>query len=81
MRTTIDIDDAVIKGIRELAAETGRTMASLIEDSLRETLVRRQVTNKRKREPKLTVVSGDGLLPGVDLDDSSALLDLMDERS
>ena len=43
----------------------------------RESLARRTVREKRTRV-RLKTVSGDGVRPGVDLDDTAALLDLME---
>jgi hypothetical protein len=77
MRTTIRIDDQLLAEAKQLAAQTDRSLTSVIEDALREMLARRKQTVKR-HPVQLTTVSGNGLLPGVDLDDSAALLDLMD---
>lgn len=65
--------------IKEYAARTGKTMTAVIEDSLRETLARQQQESRRARV-SLTTVSGKGTQPGVDLDDSAALLSLMESR-
>ena len=78
MRTTIRLDDHLLAEVKQLAASTGRSLTAIIEDSLRETLARRRETAGRQ-PVRLTTVSGHGLLPGVDLDDSAALLDLMND--
>jgi len=49
----------------------------VIEDALRESLSRKRGTGQRK-PVRLVTVNGKGLLPGVDLDDSAVLLDLME---
>ena len=77
MRTTIRIDDDVLRGAKKLAFETDRTLTAVIEDALREVLVRRSQSAKR-RPVRLPTFGGEGLQPGVDLDDSAALLDLME---
>lgn len=78
MRTTIRIDDQLLSNVKKLAAETGRSLTSVIEDALREMMARRP--SARARPPvRLTTVSGHGLMPGVDLDDSAALLELMEK--
>lgn len=80
MRTTIRIDDQLLAQTKQLAAKTGRTITAVIEDSLRETLARQE--ESYRREPvKLPVVNGEGLQPGVDLDDFAALLDLMESAN
>ena len=73
----MNIDDQVLIGAKKLAAESGRTLAKVMEDALRECLARR--TEPQSLTPiKLTTVDGKGLQPGVDLDDSASLLDLME---
>jgi hypothetical protein len=80
MRITIRLDDSLLVEIQQLAARSDRTLTSVIEDALREMLARQRTTEER--EPvRLTTVSGGGLQPGVDLDDSAALLSLMEESN
>jgi len=77
MRTTVRLDEALLTQAKKYAAESGRTLTAVLEDALREKLARRDRLPARKRVRLLTVEGG-GLLPGVDLDDSAALLDVMD---
>jgi len=78
MRTTIRLDDQLLKSAKRLARDTGTSLTAVIEDALRQILSRRAI--KQPRNPvKLTTVSGLGVRPGVDLDDSSALLDVMEQ--
>jgi len=77
MRTTIRLDEHLLAETRKLAARTGRTLTAVIEDALREMLARQQQAAARP-PVRLPTASGKGLQPGVDLDDSAALLDLMD---
>ena len=75
MRTTIKIDDRLLVEAKTRAATSGRTLNQVVEDALREAFARRSADVARSALP----VSGGGrLLPGVDLDDSASLLDLMD---
>ena len=77
MRTTVRLDEALLRATKARAVETGRTMTAVIEEALREALAR--PTSRAGRTPvDLPTVGGTGLLPGVDLDDGSALLDLME---
>lgn len=78
MRTTIRLDDDLLAEIKQIAARTDKTLTSVIEDALREMLARQQKTEARA-PVRLTTVRGSGLQPGVDLDDSAALLSLMEE--
>ena len=66
--------------IKQLAARTDRTLTSVIEDALREMLARQQEAGERAFV-SVPTASGGGLQPGVDLDDSAALLSLMEEPS
>ena len=77
MRTTIRMDDRLLRQAKEHAARTGTTLTSLIEDAVRELLARRKA--HRVREPVcLPTFDGQGLQSGVDLDDTASLIDLMD---
>ena len=77
MRTTIRLDDALLAAAKRNAIETGRTLTAVIEDALRQALADRP-TAPPTLAP-LPVACGGGVLnPGVDLDDSAALLELME---
>lgn len=77
MRTTIRLADQLLVQAKRLAAETGRTLTQVIEDALREAFARRRSSGRRARV-QLTTVKGRGTQPGVELDDTAALLDLME---
>ncbi len=78
MRTTIRLDNQLLAETKQLAAQSGRTVTAVVEDALREMLARRRRTVKRVTV-SLKTASGCGLLPGIDLDGSAALLDVMAE--
>jgi hypothetical protein len=78
MRTTVRLDDDLLRDAKALAARRGRTLTSLIEDGLREQLLRAE-QSPRRREAKIPTWSGGELRPGVDLDDNAATWDLLDE--
>lgn len=78
MRTTVNIDDALLVEVKTYAAATGRTMGEVIEDAIRAALAKRSDPTRRAVDLP-TYRGGGGLQPGVDLDDSAALLDLMEE--
>jgi len=77
MRTTIRLDDQLLIEVKQLAARTDRTITAVIEDALREMLARQRQT-QNKEPVQLVTVRGHGLQPGVDLDDTASLLDLME---
>ena len=78
MRTTLDLDDQVLGQAKRVAQEKGMTLTSFIEDALRERLARRTDSGKRSKPFKLHTFKGHGLQPGVDLDNSEQLRDIMD---
>ena len=77
MRTTIRLDESLLREAKALAARTGRTLTAVIEDGLRETLSRQKKRHDRARTA-LPTFKGKGLRPGVDLDDTAGLLDIME---
>ncbi len=77
MRTTIKIDDSLLAEAKSRAAESGRTLNAVVEDALRASFARRAGAEHEPR-PKLPVHRGSRLMPGVDLDDGAALLELME---
>jgi hypothetical protein len=77
MRTTIRLDEALLRETKERAARTGQTMTAVIEHALRASFASSSVARHRATTV-LPTVGGTGLQPGVDLDDSAALLDLME---
>jgi len=78
MRTTVRLDESLMKEVKKAAADSGRTLTGVIEDALRESLFRHR-KGEKKRRVRLPTFRGRGLLPGVDLDDTSGLFDRMEE--
>jgi hypothetical protein len=79
MRTTLDIDDDLLRRAKELSARTRRTLTSIVEDALREVLSRRTPASSRRRVKLPVSDQSPGLCPGVDLDHTAALLDVMEQ--
>lgn len=78
MRTTIRLDEQLLAEAKQFAVRTGRTLTAVIEDALRQALADAKRSKKRGVR-EIPTFRGDGLQPGVDLDDTAALLGLMDE--
>jgi hypothetical protein len=78
MRTTIRLDGDLLRQAKRRALETGRTLNAVIEDALRAALQTRR--GPAKRPVELPVSGTGGTLPGVDLDHTAALYDIMDGR-
>jgi hypothetical protein len=80
MRTTVRLDDALLERAKREAARRKETLTSLIERGLRLVLAQPQARRAR-RSVKLPVCrTRGGTLPGVDLDDTAALLDIVEGR-
>lgn len=77
MRTTLDLDDALYAEAKKEALAAGRPVTALIEDALREALARRR-SGPKTPALRLPVLRGRTLAPGVDLDDTASLLDLLE---
>ncbi len=79
MRTTIRLDDDLLREARQLASATGRTLSAVVEDALRAFLARRKKPDTRV--PARLIHGGvGGLLPGVYLDHTAELVDRMEGR-
>lgn len=77
IRTTVRLPEELIKAGQQRARETGRSFTELLADSLRYEL-QRPASPMRVMEP-LPTYGGDGLRPGLNLSDASALEDVMSD--
>jgi len=73
------MDDDLIEAAKAAAVGAGQTLTRFIEDAVRHQLAAHNHI-EHSTPPALPVFSGDGVLPGVDLDSSAALLDVMTSR-
>jgi hypothetical protein len=80
MRTTIRLDDALLERAKREAGRRGETLTTLIERGLRLVLANPTKRSTRHRVEVPVCPAGGGTLPGVDLDDSAALLDIVEGR-
>jgi hypothetical protein len=71
------MDDGLLAEAKRHALETGRSLTRLIQDAVI-ALLERERGARSPRPVSLPVFGGDGLHPGSDIDDSSALLDAME---
>ena len=78
MRTTITIEDHLLRAARRRALERDVTLGGLIEDALRIVLnpVR---ASEDKRAPLPVSKHRGGTRPGIDVSDGARLRDVMDE--
>ena len=80
MRTTVRLDEGLLRDAKAEATRRGETVTALIERGLRLVLSggRRQGRRARVKLPVSRATGG--TRPGVNLDDTGALLDLLDGR-
>lgn len=77
-RTTVRLPDDLVRRARRKALAEGRSLTALIEEGLRRVLADRAPAARTSRVlPPVSSATG-GLRPGVNLDDSAALLDMDD---
>jgi plasmid stability protein len=77
MRTTIRLDDQLLREAKARAARAGRSLNEFIADAVRLAL---RPERRREPVPPIPVLQGGrGLRAGVSLDHSASLLDIMDE--
>ena len=80
IRTTIRLPDDLVLAAKRQAVNTGRTLTRVIEDALRAALAQEDFGPDEAIATLPTFGSG-GLRPGIDLDDSASLLDIMEDVS
>jgi hypothetical protein len=76
MRTTIRLKDNLLRRAKKQAAAEGRTLTSLIEEGLTVILSKPKISRKGRVKLPVSKASG-GVLPGVDLNRSSDLEEVM----
>ncbi len=77
MRTTIRLPEDLLQAAKMRAVQTGRTLTAVIEEALRATLA--SASAPARIAVSLPTYGRGGVRPGVDLDDSASLLELMEE--
>lgn len=75
MRTTIDVNDALLKAVKMRAANERRTLKDTFEQALRVYLA--DPSGAKSEAPPIPTYRGSGVQPGVDLTDNAALRALM----
>jgi len=79
MRTTIDIDDPILKDLKRLQQREGKSLGRLVSDLLAQSLATQARSSRGASAPALTWHSK-RMQAKLDLADKHALLDAMDER-
>lgn len=79
MRTTLDLDDALLEAARRRAAERGTTLTRVVEEALAAALAPKPQGRRRYRLKWKT--HRGRLVGGVDITDRDSLFDAMEGRS
>lgn len=80
MRTTVRLPDALMIQAKKEAQRRGKTVTSLIEQGLRIVLAQPETKEPPTRFVLPVSSATGGLRPGIDLNNSAALLDIMDDE-
>jgi len=78
MRTTLDVEDRLLRDAKRRAAEDGRTLTAVVEAALRQYLA--PAPRPRSRFHLRLLTKKGRLLPGVDLTDRDSLYERMEGR-
>jgi len=79
MRTTVNIQDDLLRRVKQLALERHDALGRVIDDALRKYFTR-DIGLLRMESTRLETFKGKGLQPGVDMDSTASLLDVMEGR-
>ena len=81
MRTTVRLDEGLLEQAKREAARRHETLTALIEQGLRLVLAGPRSPQRRRRVTLPVCKAGGGARPGIDLNDTSSLLDVMEQRN
>lgn len=75
MRTTLDINDALLIAAKQRAARQNQTLTALVEEALRKLL------NPSRAQParEVPIFRGGHVQPGVDLSSNASMLEAMEK--
>ena len=79
MRTTMDINDELLRAVKTHAADTRQSMKATVEQALREFLA--GPDRAAPDAPPIPVFRGQGVQPAVELTDNAALEAIMNAES
>jgi len=81
MRALLEIDEEVFAAAKREAARRGQSLSTFVELALSAFVApapRKDPPRRERKRVELPTFRGQGLRPGVNLDDSAALLELME---
>lgn len=80
MRTTVSLDDSLLAMAKREALLRHKSLASLVEEALRQMLAGSISSPKTRDRVELPESGEGGLQPGIDLDNTADLLFIMEKR-
>jgi hypothetical protein len=80
LRTTVRLDESLLEEAKAQAARQKKTLTSMIEEGLRLVIANSPTSQHRKKVVLPVSRAGGGLMPGVDLNNSADLLDILEGR-
>lgn len=80
MRTTVRLNADLMAQVKKYATQKGQTITKVITEALQMLLVAKQTAPKNNNF-KLLTFKGKGTQQGIDLDDTSSLYDIMDNKT
>ena len=80
MRTTINIEDGLLEVAKRRANRTKNSLSAVLNEALRTGLLRTEESPTAQTQRPLQTFRGDGVRPGVDLNDSRDMLEIMERR-
>jgi len=78
MRTTLNINDALLKEARKYSIEHNCTLGEVVDEALRLSLVTQKKRSKQVTPRPLKTFEGSGIQPGIDLNNNTSVLEAMD---
>ena len=78
MKTTLNLNDQILRGAKRSASRAGITLTRFVEDALRAKLI--DADRKRPAFKLKLVTVGGSAPPNVDISDREALYDVMDRK-
>jgi hypothetical protein len=78
LRTTVRLEESLLEQAKVVAAQQNKTLTSLIEEGLYRVIKDAQNPVPRKKVVLPVSTRGGGTLPGVDINNSAELLDIME---
>ena len=79
MRTTLELDDTLMRKVKELAVAEHKPLRAIVEQALREKFLRYPSPEELKPIALEVSEKTGGIVSGIDLDSAAALYDRMEE--